>query len=473
MVKFTAIFSVDKFKYFFYISIYKNGRESLNVFERNETGTATATYTITQADVDAGEVVNTAVATGTANGVEVSDDSDSGNPGDDTGAGNDPTVTTLDQNPEITFVKTSQALGTEVGDIIVYTFEVTNTGNVTVDNVTISDPVLGVTNLPVTPSTLASGETGTATATYTITQDDVNLGFVLNTATASGTDPSGTEVTDTSDSGNPGDDTGADDDPTTTSLTPTPNLDLEKTGVLVDVDGNGFINEGDEIQYTFVITNTGNVPVTGIIIDDPLITVSGGPIDLLPGESDSSTFSGIYTITQEDIDAGGVLNSATAIGSDPNGDAVTDISDDPNDPTDTDVDNDGDAEDPTFNEIDPVSNLDLEKTGMYIDLNANGEVDAGDQIQYTFVVTNTGNVTVFGIIISDPLVTVVGGPIDLAPGEAALVRCFHISLCYRPAILYMDDLFEVFHLSSQILCALSTYCHSFYICARIVLACVS
>ncbi|WP_236642010.1 Ig-like domain-containing protein [Dokdonia sinensis] len=383
-----------------------------------EVGTATATYTITQADVDAGEVVNSATATGQdPDGNDVTDVSDSGNPADDTGAGDDETVTTITSNPELTFVKTSQALGTEVGDIIVYTFTVTNTGNVTIANITVSDPIVGVTNLPISPDTLASGETGTAMVNYTITQADVDLGFVVNTATTSGTDPDGNPVDDTSDSGNPGDDTGADDDETVTSLSPNPNLDLRKTGVAVDINGNGIIDAGDEIQYTFTIRNNGNVTVTGITINDPILTVVGGPIDLDPGQTDATTFTGVYTIMQADVEAGQVLNQATALGTDPSGVSVSDVSDDPSDDTNVDADSDGDFEDPTIVPIEIITNLDLLKTATAIDVNADGLITAGDQIQYVFSVTNNGNVGVFGIVIGDPIITVVGAPIDLQPSE--------------------------------------------------------
>ncbi|MBE16301.1 MAG: hypothetical protein CL867_08615 [Cytophagaceae bacterium] len=384
-----------------------------------ETGTATAQYTITQADVDAGQVINSATVTGQdPNGDPVTDTSDSGNPVDDTGAGDDETITPIDSNPELTFVKTSQALGTDLGDTILYTFTVTNTGNVTLTNVSVTDPLVGVSDLLVTPSTLASGETGVATATYTITQDDIDTGSVVNTATASGDDPEGNPVDDVSDSGNLGDDTGNNDDPTITSLTPSPNLDLQKSGVAVDANGNGIIDAGDQIVYTFVVFNNGNTTITDITISDPILTVNGGPIDLDPGQTDSTSFTGTYTITQADVENGEVLNQATAIGTDPNGDVVIDVSDDPNDPTNDDTDTDGDFEDITIIEIAPLPNLDLLKEATVIDVNANGITDLGDQIQYTFTVTNTGNVAIFGITIADPLVTVVGGPIDLQPGES-------------------------------------------------------
>ena len=78
------------------------------------------------------------------------------------------------------------------------------------------------------------------------------------------------------------------------------------------------------------------------------IIISGGPIPiLLPGEIDETTYSGIYAITQEDINNGEVLNQALINGVTINGTGVEDISDDPNDMTNVDPDFDGDPDDPT------------------------------------------------------------------------------------------------------------------------------
>ena len=66
---------------------------------------------------------------------------------------------------------------------------------------------------------------------------------------------------------------------------------------------------------TFTVTNTGNVTLTNVTVTDPLITVTGTPIaSLAPGASDAATFTGTYTLTQADIDAGTLTNTATATG---------------------------------------------------------------------------------------------------------------------------------------------------------------
>ncbi|MGO3148396.1 MAG: DUF7507 domain-containing protein, partial [Leucobacter sp.] len=79
-------------------------------------------------------------------------------------------------------------------------FVATNTGNVTLTGVTINDPMVGLSALayvwPGDAGVLAPGESVAASATYTLTQTDLDRGSVKNTAIASGNDPSGTPVND-------------------------------------------------------------------------------------------------------------------------------------------------------------------------------------------------------------------------------------------------------------------------------------
>ena len=114
----------------------------------------------------------------------------------------DSTDTPIAAGPAITLDKQAGTpTGTTAGSTIDYTFVVTNTGNVTLTGVSVDDPKVGTVSCPVT--TLAPGESTTCTATYTLTQVDVDAGHVANTATVTGTDPSGTDVTATDTHGHP------------------------------------------------------------------------------------------------------------------------------------------------------------------------------------------------------------------------------------------------------------------------------
>ncbi len=131
--------------------------------------TCTASYTITQADLDAGSVTNIASA---SNGTVTSP--------------TDTETVTATQNPALTIVKTATPTTYDsVGDVISYSYLVTNTGNVTLSGpFTVSDDKATDETCPATAS-LAPGASITCTASYTITQADLDAGSVTNIASAS------------------------------------------------------------------------------------------------------------------------------------------------------------------------------------------------------------------------------------------------------------------------------------------------
>jgi len=73
----------------------------------------------------------------------------------------------------------------------------------------------------------------------------------------------------------------------------------------------------------FVVVNNGNATVTDVVINDPLLGGIVGVIDVLT-PSDTGNVMGTYNITQADIDAGNVTNTAIATGNDPFDNDVTD-----------------------------------------------------------------------------------------------------------------------------------------------------
>ena len=102
--------------------------------------------------------------------------------------------------PSLSIVKSADKTSVSaVGQVITYAFRVTNTGNVTLTNVTVTDtqisPALALTSGPTCPSsTLAPGASETCTATYTVTQADLSQNQITNAAVVTGTPPSGPPV---------------------------------------------------------------------------------------------------------------------------------------------------------------------------------------------------------------------------------------------------------------------------------------
>jgi uncharacterized repeat protein (TIGR01451 family) len=321
--------------------------------------TCTGTYTLTQADIDAGKVVNTATASGTPT---------TGNPVTAT----DSATKTLTQSPSVTVDKQAGTpSGNTAGSKIAYTFLVQNTGNVTLTSVGVSDPKVGAVTCPAT--SLAPGASTTCSGTYTLTQADVDSGHVANTATASGTPPTGSAVTG--------------DDSTDTPITPGPAITLKKKAGTPS--GNSL---GSAIDYTFLVTNTGNVTLHSVGVSDPKVgAVSCPATTLVPGAS--TTCTATYTLTQADVDAGSVTNTATASGTPPTGGPVT-------------------GTDTITTPISSSPALTLVKSA-----GTPSGTTAGSTIAYSFAVTNTGNVTLTSVGVSDAKAGTVTCPVTtLAPG---------------------------------------------------------
>ena len=168
------------------------------------------------------------------------------------------------------------------GDVIVYTFTIENKGNVTLSNLTLTDNLtdagggpLSLNSSPTfvsasagsTSSTLLSSGVVTYTASYTITQSSANTGGVNNSMTVLASSPGNTDdVTDVSDDG---DDTDGNtlNDPTVTTITGSPSLEVTKTAAVTD-NGDGKTGASDVINYTVTVKNTGDVSLTGLTLVD-------------------------------------------------------------------------------------------------------------------------------------------------------------------------------------------------------------
>ncbi|MCV0377796.1 hypothetical protein [Nitratireductor sp.] len=349
--------------------------------------TLTGTYTVSQADIDAGHVDNLASATGKDPG-----DADVTAQSHPTGGtAGTATRTDIPQTASSDFIKTVTHVDTDndglldVNERLNYTFSIKNTGNVTLSNVTVTDTRATLTGGPI--ATLAPGVTDATTITgyYDVTQADIDSGSVDNLASMSAKDPKGNPVE--KQSRPPGGTAGGS---TEFEAEARGALDIVKVAVLNDVNDNGYADKNETIDYRFTVTNTGNVTLSEIVVEDSKAEITGSPIvSLAPGDSDTSV-TGSYTIRQADIDAGSFENVATATGKDPHGETVTAQSR----PEDG---NPGEATVIRF-KLTPLIELDL--VGVWIDTDKSGFPDPTEPVKYTFTVRNTGNETVENITIN-------------------------------------------------------------------------
>lgn len=236
------------------------------------------------------------------------------------------------------------------GDLITYTYTVTNTGNVTLTNVGVTDAHDGAgaaltvrENATVTTDngsagagtlgdssdgtasdgtwdTLGPGDVITFTSTYTVVTGDLNNagggsgtsfrnvaepdGWLDNTATVAGTFGSGPTAVTVNGS-----------DTRSVELDIAPALSITKVA-----DDDTDVTAGQVITYTYTVTNTGNVAITNVTLSDthkgvvgaltPAFqsfttntgsTNTGNTITLLqPG--DVAVYTATYTVTQSDVD---------------------------------------------------------------------------------------------------------------------------------------------------------------------------
>ncbi|WP_162633137.1 DUF7507 domain-containing protein [Echinicola strongylocentroti] len=306
-----------------------------------------------------------------------------------------------------------------MGEQITFIYTVANVGNVSLANVVVDDPIVDPSDIIYQAGDvdgdglLDVDEVWEFRATYTVLQDDLDLAEISTQSTVEATTPDGTLVSDLS-----GTDSES-DDVITIALCQSLNLSLSKTGVLADANANGYADPGEQVVYTFTVENTSNVTLHNLTVADENATIEGGSLaSLASGAVDTGTFRGVHTLTEADVLAGSISNQAEVTGTTQGGELVSDLSDDPDDPTNVDEDADGDGEDITVVLLPQRPAISLSMTGRWVDSDGDGYAQAGEVIEYTFIVSNTGMAELNGVTItgSDGLM-VSGGPVDrLVPG---------------------------------------------------------
>jgi uncharacterized repeat protein (TIGR01451 family) len=328
-----------------------------------QTATFIATYTITLADLNNGSINDSATASGTP---------PTGSPVTST-----PSTATvsLTQTAALTVLKSVTSTGpyNTVSQTIAYSFTVTDTGNVTLTSVGVTDtqtaPAGALTTGPTCQSlsgpigscsgsttTVAPGQSATFTATYTMTQADIDKGSVSDSATASGTPPTGSPVTSTPSTA-------------TVTISQNPALSLAKSAGPMTYSA-----VGTPINYSYKITNAGNTTLSGPFTVSDNKTTATCPATATLAPAAALTCTGTYAITQADMNAGSVTNLATATTGALNSPQAS----------------------ATVTAIQTAA-LTLSKTASVTSYSA-----VGTPIVYSFKITNTGNVTLTSVGVTDP-----------------------------------------------------------------------
>jgi hypothetical protein len=142
----------------------------LSVLNVGETWIYSASYNVTQSNIDTGPSITNKATFATAEAPLVTSNT---------------VTTTITRTPSLNIVKTFvfalDANGNnkaDVGDVLTYSYAVSNAGNVTINGVSVSDIHLGMGTLgPITPASIASlspGANTIFTASYTAVQGDVD-----------------------------------------------------------------------------------------------------------------------------------------------------------------------------------------------------------------------------------------------------------------------------------------------------------
>ncbi len=226
------------------------------------------------------------------------------------------------------------------GGEVTFTITVTNTGDVDLVSVAVSDPQASSCNSNI--GNLAAG----ASTSYDCTVSGVTEDFT-NVATVTGQDPQGNEVSDN-------------DDASVDVISPT--IDIVKTP-----DQQTVISGGD-VTFTITVTNTGDVDLVSVAVSDPQASSCNSNIGNLAAGASTS-----YDCTLSNVTAD-LVNVATVTGQDPQGNPVTA------------------EDDASVDVISPTINIAKSPDSQ--------TVISGGDVTFTVTVTNGGDVDLTNVTVS-------------------------------------------------------------------------
>ena len=303
--------------------------------------------------------------------------------------------------PSLTIIKEVDAASVDAaGRVLNYTITVTNTGDLDLTNVVLSDDFAAATlssGDTDDDSVLDVGESWIYQASHTVTQGEMNTGGTIVNVARVTTDQTTEQKDDAS-----------------TSVSQSPSLTIIKEVDKASVDAVGTV-----LNYTITVTNTGNVDLTNVLLSDEfaMATLSLGDTDddsvLDVGES--WIYQASHTVTQDEMNAGGTIINEVKVSTDQTieqrDDASTLLQQQPSLHIEKQVSLDGSIWFDADSGTGPVANV-------------------GQTIYLRVIVSNSGNVSLSAIDVKDEITAGHGNPLDftfgsgvqtinLAPGETA------------------------------------------------------
>jgi len=301
-------------------------------------------------------------------------------------------TTTVTSEPSMNVAKTVDTAAIGKPETLSYNITVTNTGNVSLSNVTpvdtLPDGTVAALTGPLSDSGLSGlldvGEVWEYTTQYMVSQSEIDLGEArVNTVTVTSDETAEQIVTDTA----------------KTTLTQSPAFTVIKSVDSASIAAVGTLN------YEIKVENTGNVSLDGIVVSDTMpdgtVVVVNGPVtDVgalgLLDVNETWTYLTQYEVSQSDLNAGVALVNSASVSTAQAG-------------TQTDS---------ATTTVSQTPSISVTKTSSSDDFTV-----AGDLVNYTFTVVNTGNVLLSNIALSDPIVDAgsmscdLAQPLSLTPGQ--------------------------------------------------------
>ena len=242
----------------------------------------------------------------------------------------------------ISIKKTANVTMAHVGDVIEYSYNIANIGNVDLNGIYVYDNVTGKVDV----GDLEPGEWIVVTATHTVKDTDPDP--LVNNATVYAY-YSNIEV----------------------CAWDTWTVDILRPAIKVTKSGPEYAHEGDEISYTITVRNIGDCPLSSVeVYDDVLGSIYTGELDV----GEEKTFTMPYTVPSP---SGDITNTVMASGKDALGLTVTDTA---------------------------SWTVDVLHPDIAIEKSADkDEAYAGDTITYTITVANVGDCTLYNVNVTDTL----------------------------------------------------------------------